>query len=624
VTDDFFGFLDDEEGDRLESDRLDIGIGRFPVNNEKQAINAVNKSEIYLTGQERGKWKSNLTFIGDDGNFNLHMRDADRLARKVENNQPLFDINKIYFDAYEVVSGAGGKEFPGAKEAVQRAVTDGTLIFNYTGHGSENNLAHERIVTITDINNWNNKNKLPLFVTATCEFSRFDNHNFTSAGEEVFLNSNGGGIALLSTTRIVYSNQNFTLNNAFYNHAFEKDKNGLPLRLGEIMRQTKIESGSSTNKLNFTLLGDPALRLAYPQNDVRTVSLNNKIATNNPDTIRALSKNTIQAEIIDHAGKKMDDFNGTVFVTIFDKPVQAETLGNGNNETFEYSEYSNTLFKGYATVTNGEFNIGFVVPKDIRYNYDYARISYYAISDNQQEAAGAFKNFVVGGISNNPLNDNNGPEIDMYMNHERFKPGSKTGSRPMLYANISDESGINTSGIGIGHYITLIIDNDKSNPITINHAYTADLDNYKKGTIIYQLPALEAGTHEITLKVWDNYNNSSTASLQFKVESDYGINVNDFKAYPNPVKPGEDVYVTMHTDSPNSIINTTIEFIDISGNITGIIKDELISSGNTIGPYRLPMEQSGWNYSGICFVRLIFKTQKGHETFVVTKLVPRL
>ncbi|HKK67877.1 MAG TPA: type IX secretion system sortase PorU, partial [Bacteroidales bacterium] len=224
VTDDFFGFLDDNEGADLRNDRLDIGIGRFPVSSPEQAENAVNKSEAYLLNQEPGKWKNKLTFIGDDGDFNIHIRDADRLTQKIAANHEQFNLNKIYFDAFKMTTGATGKEFPGAKTEVMQAISEGTLILNYTGHGSENNLAHEKIITRTDINGWNNRDKLPLFITATCEFSRFDNHNHTSAGEEVFLNPNGGGIALLSTTRIVYSSLNFTLNNAFYNHAFEKDE----------------------------------------------------------------------------------------------------------------------------------------------------------------------------------------------------------------------------------------------------------------------------------------------------------------------------------------------------------------------------------------------------------------
>jgi hypothetical protein len=622
VTDDFFGFLDDNEGADLRNDRLDIGIGRFPVSTPEQAVNAVNNSEDDPLNQEPGKWKNKLTFIGDDGDFNIHVRDANRLTQKIAANHKQFDLNKIYFDAFKMTSGAVGKEFPGAKTRVMQAISEGTLILNYTGHGSENNLAHEKIITKSDINGWNNKTKLPLFITATCEFSRFDNHNHTSAGEEVFLNPNGGGIALLSTTRIVYSSLNFTLNNAFYNHAFEKDENGLPLRLGEMMRRTKIESGSNTNKLNFTLLGDPALRLIYPANEVATTDLNNIEITEQPDTISALSKNRISGVIKDPLGNPLTNYSGTATITVFDKAVNSKTLGNGGNEPFEFEEFTNILFQGKATVTDGNFSFEFVVPKDIRYNFDNGRVSYYAISDGGKEAAGAFTNVIIGGINNNAEQDDQGPDINLYMNHPGFQPGQTTGSRPMLYADLFDESGINTSGIGIGHNITLIIDNDTNNPLILNDSFNADTDHYQKGTLAYHLPMLEDGEHTITLKVWDNYNNSSSATLTFRVANNHGLNVRGFSAFPNPVAPGQEVFISMQTDTPNALIKATIQFVDNSGKVTGSVEDEIISSENMIGPYKLPMEKSGWNYSQICFVRIILKPQSGEETLVVAKLLP--
>ncbi|WP_016777424.1 type IX secretion system sortase PorU [Anaerophaga thermohalophila] len=624
VTDDFFGFLDDEEGASLQNDRMDIGIGRFPVSTLEEAVNAVDKTELYLKNQEKGRWKTRLTFIGDDGDGNIHMRDADRLTQKIAVSDPEFEIDKIYFDAYEVTTGAVGREFPGAKADVQKAVSEGTLIFNYSGHGSENNLAHERIVTKNDISSWTNKRRLPLFITATCEFSRFDNHNHTSAGEEVFLSTNGGGIALLSTTRIVYSSFNFTLNNAFYNHAFEYDENGNPLRLGEMMRRTKLESGSNTNKLNFTLLGDPALQLLFPRNRINTLELNGIGVENNTDTISAMSLNTLKAQVIDPDGNPIQDFNGTAYITVYDKAVDLQTLGNDGSEPFEYSEFANILFSGRATVENGEFELSFVVPQDIRYNFDNGRISYYALSDNGREAFGAFSDLVIGGISNETLNDTKGPDIEMYLNHPEFKNGGETGTRPMLYARLFDESGINTSGTGIGHNITLIIDQDTSNPRILNDAYTAEMDDFQSGTIQYQLPQLEEDEHTLTLKVWDNYNNSSTSTLDFRVTQNHGINIRNFRLFPNPVRPGDDVYVTLTTDIPNILLDVTIQFINSAGQVTGTVEDELITSGNFIGPYRLPLEQSGWNHTGICFVRLILKSNKGNETQVTGKLLPAL
>ncbi|MGQ1890258.1 type IX secretion system sortase PorU [Thermophagus sp. OGC60D27] len=622
VTDDFFGFLDDDEGDHLQSDRLDIGIGRFPVNSLEEATIAVDKTEAYLLSQEKGRWKTRLTFVGDDGDNNIHMRDADKLTQKVAAAHPEFDINKIYLDAYPVSSSATGREFPDAKNDIQEAISEGTLIWNYSGHGSESALAHEKILTVSDIQSWINKQKLPLFVTATCEFSRFDNHEYTSAGEQVFLSQNGGGIALLSTTRIVYASLNYTLNNAFYNHVFEYDETGQPLRLGEMMRRTKLESGANTNKLNFTLLGDPALQLMFPPHQISTVELNGEPIASSTDTIKAMSHNTLKAKVTDSFGNTINDFNGTAFITIFDKAVDLQTIGNDGNIPFEYSEYSNILFSGRATVNNGLFEISFVIPQDIRYNLDYGRISYYAQADDGREAFGAYSNIFIGGISELIASDNSGPEIRMYLNHPNFNDGDQTTNRPMLYARLADESGINTSGTGIGHDITLIIDEDKNNPIILNDNYTADIDNFQSGTLQYQLPQMEDGDHTLTLKVWDNYNNSSAGTLNFKVSSTHGINGRNFIVYPNPVKPGNNVYFSLTTDIPNDIIDATIQFMNSAGQVTGTVEEELIISGNALGPYLLPLERSGWNYNGICFVRIILKAQNGKKEQFVAKLLP--
>ncbi len=621
VTDDFFGFLDDEEGDDFTNGRLDIGIGRLPVNTLKQATNAVNKIEDYLYHQATGKWKTLLTFIGDDGDSNIHMRDAERLTEQIYSSHPEYDFNKIYLDAFKATTASTGKEFPGARTKIERTMSDGTLLFNYTGHGSENGLAHEGIVTRSDINGWTNLSKLPLFVTATCEFSRFDNHGLTSAGEEVFLSTKGGAFALLSTTRVVYSSLNYTLNKAFCDHVFDTDNQGRPLWLGEILRQTKIESGSSINKLSFTLLGDPALRMNYPSNKVITASIID-LHGNKTDTMKALSVNTLEGFVQDPEGNTMEDFNGEVNIVVYDKAVETQTLGNNGAQPFTYKEYANILFKGVATVTNGRFTSVFSIPQDIRYNYGSGRISYYAVSDKGEEAAGAFSDIIVGGIADNSNPDDKGPDLQLYLNHPQFKEGDHTGSRPMLYAKVFDESGINTSGIGIGHNITLVIDNNTQNPLIINDAFTFNTNSYQDGTIAYHLPELSDGPHEVSLKVWDIHNNSSTASLAFTVSTGEGLKIRDFKVYPNPVPQDGQIYATFSTDTPNSSFDTTIDFIDIMGRVTGSIKRELIATGNSVEHFRIPLENSGWNRKGICFVRLIVTDRNGKKAVAVQKMLP--
>lgn len=623
VTDDYFGFLDDIEGSDDRYDRPDIGIGRFPVKNVQEAQTAVNKVKSYLTEQSPGKWKKLVTFIGDDEDSNIHMRDANLLAGKVENNHPQFDVRKIYLDNYEKITTSTGKRFPDVDNLVNRTISEGTLIFNYVGHGSENVLAAEQIVNVAGIKKWTNINRLPVFVTATCEFSRFDNPYLTSAGEEVFLNPQGGAIALLSTTRIVYSSLNYQLNNAFFTYVFQHQSNGEKRALGDILRLTKNASGNSINKLNFTLLGDPALKLIYPNNQINLIKINNKPISETPDTLKALSRIRLEAEVAAPDGTRLTSFNGTAEITVYDKPMNVKTLGNDGATPFEFSQYSSVLFKGKATVTNGTFTSEFIVPYDIRYNFAKGRISFYAFSAESGEAIGASNDIVVGGFDLSAPDDFDGPEVELYLNHTSFKAGDKIGAAPMLYAKIRDNSGINTSGTGIGHDILLVIDDKKNQPIILNNYFQATSDSYKEGMIIYQLPPLSKGKHEISLKVWDTYNNSTTAETYFVVGDNNDLDVRNFILHPNPVTIGGTLRFSMEVDEPNASFTITAESITTMGSAIASPKVQIVASGNFIEPIPLSLSALGIKAPGIYFIRFIISSSTGKKGQVVQKIMVR-
>lgn len=623
VTDDCFGFLDDTEGNDDRYDRPDLGIGRFPVKNVSEAQTAVNKVKSYLTEQSSGKWKKLVTFIGDDEDSNIHMRDADLLAGKVENNHPQFDVRKIYLDNYKKITASTGKRFPDVDNLVNRTISEGTLIFNYVGHGSENVLAAEQIVNIPGIKRWTNINRLPVFVTATCEFSRFDNPYLTSAGEEVFLNPQGGAIALLSTTRIVYSSLNYQLNNAFFTYVFQHQPNGEKRALGEILRLTKNASGNSINKLNFTLLGDPALKLIYPNNQINLIKINNKPISEYPDTLKALSRILLEAEVVTPDETRLSSFNGTAEITVYDKPMNVKTLGNDGATPFEFSQYANVLFKGKATVTNGTFTSEFIVPYDIRYNFAKGRISFYAFSAESGEAIGASNEIVVGGFDLSAPDDFDGPEVELYLNHTSFKAGDKTGAAPMLYAKIRDNSGINTSGTGIGHDIILVIDDKKNQPIILNNYFQATSDSYQEGMVIYQLPTLSIGKHEISLKVWDTYNNSTTAETFFVVGDNNELDVRNFILHPNPVATGGTLRFSMEVDEPNASFTITAESLTTTGAAIASPKVQIVASGNFIEPIPLSLSALGIKTPGIYFIRFIISSSTGKKGQVVQKIMVR-
>jgi len=576
VSDDYYGFLDDNEGVNILFDKLDIGIGRFPVSNIEQAAAMVDKIEKYLNGSSTGPWKTEVTFLADDGDSNLHMTQADQLSQQVYGDFPSFNHNKIYFDAYPKITTSSGERYPDVNEAIKQQIGNGTLLFNYTGHGSERQLGHENVLDITTIKQFTNIDKLPVFVTATCEFSRYDNYHETSAGEWVVLSPLGGGVSMFTTTRIAWSNENFQINKSFYRNIFREDESGEKVRLGEVIQNTKNEIGSSVNKLNFTLLGDPALQLVYPNGDISTKSINGEEEPGEDAVIKALTQAEIEGEI-EQSGTTASE----VTIQVFDKPISVKTLGNKGAVPFEYQVYQNRIYKGTLDADNEHFLASFIVPKDIRYNVGKGRISYYSHNENGNEAFGADNTVLIGGVSDDQPDDTEGPVIELWLNDSTFMSGDITGSQPILVAKLNDESGINTSGVGIGHDITLVIDNARSLPINLNSFYTASKNSFTSGVVEYQLPQMAEGKHSLELKVWDNLNNSSLASIEFEVVLDGKLSVTNTKVYPNPVENGSSVWISFEHDAPNQILDVTYSLYSTTGRL--IEQHQTTQAANGIG-----------------------------------------
>jgi hypothetical protein len=554
LTDDYFGLLDESEGLYCNGN-LDIGIGRFPVRTLQHAKDAVEKIERYASKKnlapgnkdpETGRnaisnyadWRNWICFIGDDKDNNLHLTQADMLATKVDTSNRQYDVDKIYFDAYKEYSTPGGQRYPDVTAAINQRVEKGALIVNYTGHGGEVGWSHERVLEISDINKWGNKYNMPVFTTATCEFSRLDDPERISAGELVFLNPNGGGIALFTTTRLSFANSNFALNDSFYNYVFKK-KNGKYPKMGDIIRQSKVANGSNQYIRNFVLLGDPAMELAYPEYNVVTTEINGKKVTEGkPDTLKALTEIKIKGMIADDNGNKLPGFTGIVYPGIYDKAVSITTLGNDAESlpVRTFTLQKNIIYKGMARVSKGEFEFSFIVPKDIAYKYGKGKISYYAAgtidstAKEYTDANGCYEGIIIGGSGDTASADTKGPQIKLYMDNTSFVSGGRTGTNPLLLAYIKDESGINTTGNGIGHDITAVLDNNTENTIVLNDYYETDADKYTSGKINYYFSDLSAGKHTLRLKVWDVYNNSSEAGITFYVENSYKI-----FCYPNPL-----------------------------------------------------------------------------------------
>jgi len=576
VTDDYFGLLDDNEGLFL-NDLVDIGVGRFPVSTLSQANTLVDKVEQYYAKESFGSWRNNIAFIADDGDSkdgNTHMWQADSLANIVADNYKHINISKIYLDNYLQESTPGGPRSETTNHAINNRVDKGALLINYTGHGGPLGWTQERILELDQINAWDNINKLPLFMTATCKFSYFDNPEQTSAGEYVLLNPNGGAIALLSTTRLVYSAPNYNLNTKFINTLFEKVNGKFP-RLGDVFKQTKVLSGTSVNNRNFTLLGDPALCLAYPEYDVET--------TNIADTLKALGEVTIEGRIVAD-NSLLIFFNGTIYPTVYDKEIIRTTLGQESCTPMPYRDQNNILYKGAASVVDGKFSFSFVVPKDIAYNYGAGKISYYAVSDDENpvDAGGSDEGFVIGGTADDIVYDYEGAELELYMNTRNFSDGGITDANPVLLADVFDFSGINTVGNGIGHDITAILDENTANPYVLNDFYDAEKDDYTKGVISFPFYNLEKGEHTLTLKVWDVFNNSTEATITFVVADENEFTISDYTTYPNPFSNSTDLY--FQHNKANQNLDVVLEIYSITGTLVKRQEESYSDNGYRIGP----------------------------------------
>ncbi len=585
VTDDYFGFLDDTEGESIGSsaanNKLDIAIGRLNVSNVQQAQDVVNKIIHYESTRTYGNWRNWVTFVADDEDGNIHLSQAnDQFADYMETDHPVYNIDKIYLDAYTQVSTPGGTRYPDAKAAINRRMFSGNLVMSYTGHGGVNGWALERILDNSDINSWTNFDKLPVFLTATCEFSKFDDPKVFSSGEQVFLKADGGAIAMVTTVRVVFSGENATLTNAFLRAAFEPYDGARMPTLGEALTKTKNAIPSSANNRKFMLLGDPAVTMNYPRYNVVTTSINGLPVTGNMDTLKALEKVTIRGEVRNLNGDKMLNFDGGfVFPTIFDKSQQITTLKNDPSSSAKtFSLLKSIIFNGKASITNGEFEFTFIVPKDIAYNIDQGKISYYAENRLRAiDAHGYTSEFLIGGTADAYAEDNNGPDLDVYMNDEKFVFGGTTDENPLLLVDLFDFSGINTVGNGIGHDITGILDGDDQNTLVLNEFYESDVDDYQRGSVRYPLAEIEDGRHTMAIKAWDVYNNAADGYTEFVVAPSAELALNHVLNYPNPFTTNTSFH--FEHNRPGESLFVQVKVFTVSGKLVKTIQKDVLSDG---------------------------------------------
>ena len=564
ATDDYFGFLDDSEGESDTQGRMDIGVGRLPIRNTTEARTTVDKLITYIRNERTGKWKSQVLFVADDGEHGTHTETAEVSSERMRLKNPDFVVNKVYLDAYPQEINASGESYPLAKNRIQNLLKDGVLFFDYSGHGSSNGVTNEGILNLKDIVSMTNRNQA-FWLFATCSFAECDGGKQSSA-EAALLNPNGGAIGVFAATRTVYATQNTELNRAVTDTLFgHKDVFNYNMTLGEAVSIGKNRLGSDANKMAYVLLGDPAIRLNYPTDyHVQTIT--------EMDTLRALSVQHVEGQIIDEDSNVVTGFNGKIDITVYDKLQVIMTRDNddtsGDAKELAYNDYPNTIFSGSTGVKDGLFNFTFMVPKDIRYNFGNGRIVYYALSDDSLETAeaiGHFEDFIVGGTGNILLADTTGPEMHIYLNTPVFKDGDKTYATPRFFADLVDSSGINTAGAGIGHDLMLIIDDDPRQIYSLNEYFTAANNSYQEGQVSYLLSALPDGPHSLMFRAWDLLNNSTTQTLNFIVEAGLDPSICSVTTYPNPVQQTGVVNLVVNYDQPDELLSTELCLFDISG-----------------------------------------------------------
>ncbi len=578
ATDDFYGMMDDNEGEMNSFDIQDVVTGRVPVSDVLQAEALVNKILNYYHSKSFGDWRTQITLIADDIDVTgeeVLQREMEEIADTISARKPIFNLKKVYIDAYTQQTSSGGNRYPTVNSEINNQVEKGTLLVDYFGHGGEDGWASERILGIPEIRAWKNDFKFPLFVTVTCEFSKFDNPLRKTAGEFVLWNSSGGAAMLISTTREIFISVGQAFNEQLIKPLLNFNEDNFSV--AESLMYVK-SNFFSTQRYFIFAFGDPAMKLSIPKPTIKISKMNNVDISQSIDTIKALSYVKFEGEITNDNGVLLNDFNGVLDVTVFDKTINKTTLDNDNkNITMEFDALESKIFKGRSEVKAGKFIFDFIAPKDLKVAYGKGKVSFYA-SNSLIDKAGANFDIVVGGINTDAPEDNTGPIVQLYMNDLNFVDGGNTNESPLFIAVIEDKNGINTSITAVDHDIVAILDGDQANPIVLNDFYQTELNDYKKGKVNYQFRELTPGLHTLKIKVWDTYNNLSETTFSFFVVDDSDLILSNVLNYPNPFINYTEFW--FNHNKPNELLSVQVQIFTVSGKLVKTIQEIVQTEGN--------------------------------------------
>lgn len=618
-SDDIYGYLDDAAS--TFGGPLSVGIGRLPAKTVTEATHMVDKIEDYITKGDlgrsniRGDWRNYVCFLADDADPSSpgdtsFASSAEKTARNIKQTHPHFNIDRIFADAYVQQSGADGSYYPDVNNAVRQRLNYGCLLFNYIGHGSVNYIGTERYMQFSDIEKYSNSHRLTFFVTSTCSFGRYDQLS-EICGAEALLLAPAAGIGVVTASRPISHIHRFNDNLCMMSLDTANT-------VGDALRMAKNATSVSHSIL---LLGDPAMRLSIPRNRVVVTKINgHAVNPATPDSAEVLSRVTVEGEIHNEAGLLDTDFNGELFPIVFDREVSGRTLANDNDSTeINFRQQKNVLYKGHESVSGGRFSYSFIVPRDVAYRYDYAKLSHYARSESD-DATGQYGNLMLGGYNEDTVIGEIHPHVELYINDTRFRNGGLTNETPTLYAILTDSVGINAAGSGLGHDITAVIDNNPFSTTTLNDFFEADIADSRNGRVRYTLGKLDEGMHTLTVKCWNIFNYSGSATIQFYVVNDRIPKISSVGAAPNPSH--DRTTLRVEHNIPGNIESATIDIYDIMG-----------SHIRTFHP--TPAEGSyviyvDWDYTsaagslisrGIYIVRATVTTRDGEQLTQMSKIV---
>ena len=622
-SDDMFGYLDLNEFGST-SEKIDVAIGRLPAKSVDEANHLVDKIIGYVNKRDlsadncRGDWRNYITMLADDADpgsagDTSFAHSSEHTSRLIKALYPHLNIDKIYADSYVQSSGAIGSYYPDVDNALKRRMDYGCLLINYIGHGSSSYIGTERFIELDDISNYANTDKLSFLVTSTCTFGRFDQPDDIS-GAEAFMLAQGGGIAVVSATRKIGHSESFNTDVCL-------SSLNPANTIGEALRYSKNRTAVSHS---ISLLGDPALKLSFPTNNVVVTHINDSaVSDTGNDSAMVLSRVKISGEIRNADGELESDFDGVIYPIVFDREMRTHTLANDNPGTELYfTQQKSILYKGIDSVRGGRFEYSFIVPRDVAYQYAYGKLSHYARSGNS-DAAGQYSRLMFGGLDQSADIGETRPSIRLFINDTTFRDGGITDENPSIYALLFDSVGINAVGSGLGHDITATLDGNGNSVMVLNDFYETDLADSRGGTINYQLKDIAPGRHTIELKAWNIFNYSNSASISFIVRSsDTAVAVSP-SCYPNP--SSESTTFSLQINCPKQVTRIQLQIFDIFGQSVSDFELEPDPDSYVVGPVT-------WNYTthngskvpnGIYVARFLITTDDGEILTANTKCVKK-